>query len=102
MSRRGSDFAMARLSSWRFAGRMSRMAKYFTRELLQQFQSDRDDVADKADADWERAVARYRERLGRIKRRFPKRLRQFQQDGICLHDARVLMMRQVGLILDLV
>jgi hypothetical protein len=76
--------------------------KYFTRELLKRFQSEDDDVADQADADWERALQAYEKRWKSIKQKLPDAVRRFHRVGPCLHDAEVLALRQAGPLLSLV
>jgi hypothetical protein len=48
-----------------------------------------------AQEDWEQAVQRYRDHLGRVGKALPARLRRLV-GTVCLHDARVLDMWQDG------
>ncbi len=62
--------------------------KYFTPELFIKGNSPDDDVVDQAEAEWERASARYRRHYRKIARHLPESLRAFN-DQCCLHDADV-------------
>jgi len=64
--------------------------KYFTPELLNRFGSDDEDVSAAAHDEWDRAIARYKRRMARIKTAFPAEVQRFEQEHICLHDAEVL------------
>jgi hypothetical protein len=66
--------------------------KYFTPEVLGQVASRDDDVADAGFHAWDRAIVRYKRRWMRIKHAFPKSVRRFETEPICLHDAEVLSM----------
>jgi hypothetical protein len=66
--------------------------KYFTPELLERLASTNDAVADAADQEWERAIVRARRRWHKIQTAFPENVRQFEEQRVCLHDARVLSM----------
>jgi hypothetical protein len=60
--------------------------KYFTPELYVEFNSDEPAVADKADADWEKATADYRQHVRKIGGRLPGKARELAE-STCLHDA---------------
>jgi hypothetical protein len=62
--------------------------KYFTPELLVRFASEDDEVADRANDEWERAIKRYRRHYKKIEPHLPEPLRKFHADH-CLHDADV-------------
>jgi hypothetical protein len=66
--------------------------KFFTPELLERVASFDDEVADAADGEWERAITRYQRRWQKIQAAFPREVRRFQDEGVCLHDAEVLTM----------
>jgi len=62
--------------------------KYLTPELLLRFRSADPDVADRATAEWEVALARYSRYYSRIKSKLPPSARRFHNE--CgLHDADV-------------
>ena len=65
--------------------------KYFTRQLMY-----------KPDEEWELALAAYRKRWNQIKHKFPEEVRRFRSSKVCLHDAEILMVRDLGGVLDLV
>ncbi len=62
--------------------------RYFTPELYRQFNSADDDVADRADAAWETALAEYEKHLASIKDRLPSLVRSLAD--LRLHDAEVV------------
>jgi hypothetical protein len=53
-------------------------------------------VADAAMHEWERAIVRSQRRWEKIKAFFPKEVRRFEDEHVCLHDAQVLSMGQQG------
>jgi hypothetical protein len=63
--------------------------RYFKPELLARCRSLDDDVADVADAEWEKAIADYRERIQSIRPRLPRSVRSLLTH-FSLHDAKVL------------
>jgi hypothetical protein len=70
--------------------------KYFTPELLERGDSLDDDVANAATDEWEKAILRYRRRWKKIRNAFPRGAQQFEDNRVCLHDARLLAMGQQG------
>src|SRR5579864_4329262 len=70
--------------------------RYFTPELLKRLASSNDDVADAADKEWERAIGLARRRWRSIRRAFPEGVQVFEDEGICLHDARVVSVARRG------
>ena len=70
--------------------------KYFTPERYIAFNSADDAVADRADEDWERAMAAYRRNLKRIESQLPDKVRQFATD-VCLHDAEYLGLSKISI-----
>jgi hypothetical protein len=66
--------------------------KYFTPELLERLASANDAVAVAADLEWECAIVRARRRWHKIQTAFPRAVRHFEEQRVCLHDARVLSM----------
>ena len=64
--------------------------KYFTPELLDRIASSNDDIADAAQGEWEKAIVRYNRRWGIIQNKFPMPVRRFEEQGICLQDARLI------------
>lgn len=70
--------------------------KYFTPELLARIRSEDDDVSWPAHDEWEVAIARYRRRLNKLVDKFPEGVSRFEEDSVCLHDARVLSIARQG------
>ena len=64
--------------------------KYFTPELYLRGNSTDEKIVEGIEEDWERAIQRYRRRLARIQRAFPKEWQVFREQHVCLHDAQVL------------
>ena len=63
--------------------------KFFTPELYARFNSEVASVANRADADWERALAAYRKHLRSIRLKLPATVASMANDS-CLHDAEYL------------
>lgn len=63
--------------------------KYFTPALYQRFNSHDLDIADAADAAWDKAQEKYQQRLAAIRKRLPAALTELAEQ-VCLHDAEVL------------
>jgi hypothetical protein len=63
--------------------------KYFTPELYVRYCSPDPDVALAAYEEWERAIGRYRRRYRQLKPRFPKAVRQFEEE-LSLQGAEVM------------
>jgi len=70
--------------------------KFFTADLIEKLNSRDDDVALPAHDEWERAIVRSDRRWKKIKQFFPKEVQRFDEESVCLHDAYVLGMGQVG------
>jgi hypothetical protein len=66
--------------------------KYFTPDLLNRVRSEDEDASAEGHEEWDKAIQRYERRWRRIKAAFPKSVRRFDDQGICLHDADVLRM----------
>jgi hypothetical protein len=64
--------------------------KYFTPELYLRGNSPDEAIVAGIEEEWERAIRRYRRRLARIQRTFPKQWHTFRKQHIRLHDAQVL------------
>lgn len=62
--------------------------RFFTPELYLRYNSSDDQVADRADAEWEEAVRGYHHHLAEIKDLMPSQVRKLTD--LCLHDAEVL------------
>lgn len=62
--------------------------RFFTPELYRQFNSSDDEVADRADAAWETALAENEKHLASIKDRLPSLVRSLAE--LRLHDAEVV------------
>lgn len=67
--------------------------RFFTPELYLQFNSSDDEVADRADEAWGRAVQEYRQHLDGIRSQMPSQVREVAE--LCLHDAEVLGLEEV-------
>ena len=63
--------------------------KFFTPECYVRFNSTDASVANRADADWERALAAYRKHLRSIRLKLPASVASLANDA-CLHDAEYL------------
>lgn len=63
--------------------------KYFTPTLYQRFNSQDIEIADAADADWDKAQEKYQQRLAAIRTRLPAALSELAEQ-VCLHDGEVL------------
>src|SRR5208283_3286130 len=63
--------------------------RYFKPELLARYRSHDDSVAEAAALQWDRAIARYNQRLDNLRPFFPAGVR-FVLDHFSLHDGRVL------------
>ncbi|MCI0462397.1 MAG: hypothetical protein L0Z62_36050 [Gemmataceae bacterium] len=70
--------------------------KYFTPELIHRGNSLDDDIADATEEEWERAIVRYHQRWRRIRTAFPKGAQRFEEERVCLHDARLLSIGRQG------
>ena len=70
--------------------------KYFTPELIQRIQADNFDVYLKAYHEWEQAIVRSERRWKRIRPSFPKEVQRFNDERVCLHDARLWSMGRDG------
>jgi hypothetical protein len=64
--------------------------RYFTPELLERIASADDDVADAAHEEWEQAIVRSKRRWQKIQKAFPQAVGRFEEESVCLHDARVV------------
>lgn len=62
--------------------------KYFTKELLKQFQSDDNAIADKANDDWESAIESYQLRLSEMQADFSSTLKVLGE--YCFHDSEII------------
>jgi hypothetical protein len=70
----------------------NKVVKYFTPDLLNRVRSQDEDVSADAHDEWEKAIQRSERRWRKIKGAFPKSVRRFDADYVCLHDADVLRM----------
>ena len=68
--------------------------KYFTPDLIARLDAPEAAVADAADAEWDRRLEEYEERLSRWMPKLPEHMRAFNE--LLLHDARVSSMGQYG------
>lgn len=66
--------------------------KFFTPDLYLRFNSPDDAEADRADAEWEDAIRRYRGHLEGLRDRMPSPVCRLAE--LCLHDAEVLAREQ--------
>lgn len=63
--------------------------RFFTPGLHMRYNSDDDAVADRADAEWERAIRAYQEHLQTLSDHMNERVKSVAQ-ALCLHDAEIL------------
>lgn len=68
---------------------MSVVMKFFTPELYVRFNSAVTSIANRADADWERALSAYRKQLRSIRPKLSGSVAKLAND-VCLHDAEYL------------
>lgn len=66
--------------------------RFFTPERYIQFNSPDDEVADRANEAWEKALDEYRRHLGTIQEKMPSQVRKVAE--LCLHDAELLGFEQ--------
>ena len=72
--------------------RTEQIMRFFTPELYLQSNSEDDEVADRADEAWEKALKDYQSHLDSIRDRMPPEVRKVAE--LCLHDAEVLGFEQ--------
>ncbi len=65
---------------------------FFKPELYMRFNSSDDKVADRADEDWEAAIAAYRQHLDGLRDQMPPSVKELA--NLCLHDAELLAWEQ--------
>jgi hypothetical protein len=66
--------------------------KFFTPELYINFNSSDDEVADRANEEWETATREYRSHLDGLRDQMPDQVRKLA--GLCLHDAELLAVEE--------
>ncbi len=66
--------------------------RFFAPELYMQFNSSDDEVADRANEAWEKALQEYQRHLETIRHLMPPQVRKITE--LCLHDAEVLGFEQ--------
>lgn len=64
--------------------------KYFTPEMYARGNSSDEAEARGVEEEWERALRRYERRWRKIRAAFPQAVHNFDEAGVCLHDAEVL------------
>ena len=62
--------------------------KFFTPELCVRFNSSNDEIADRANEEWEAALSAYQQHLASIRDQMPSPAEKLA--GLCLHDAELL------------
>lgn len=67
--------------------------KFFTPELYLRFNSPDDEVADRANQDWEAAIEAYQRRLNHLGDRLPQHVQKLSE--LCLHDWELLAWNDV-------
>jgi hypothetical protein len=70
------------------AKRSDPVMRFFTPELFLRYNSDLDEVADAADAEWEAALKAYRAKQEKMRSRMPSQVKKLA--GLCLHDAELV------------
>lgn len=63
--------------------------RFFTPALYMRYNSDDDAVADRADAEWDRAIRAYKKHLQTLSDHLNERVRSIAET-LCLHDAEIL------------
>jgi hypothetical protein len=66
--------------------------RFFTPELFLRYNSDLDEVADAADAEWEAALKAYRAKQENMRSRMPSQVKKLA--ALCLHDAELLSLEE--------
>lgn len=66
----------------------NQLMKFFTTDLYARFNSPDDDVADRADEEWEQALRAYKEHLESVRDQMPEQVRALAE--LCLHDCELL------------
>jgi hypothetical protein len=70
--------------------------KYFTPELYARGNSSDETLARGVEKEWEQILRRYERRWRKIRDAFPQEVRNFDDAGVCLHDAEVLHLTRQG------
>jgi hypothetical protein len=66
--------------------------KFFTPDLYMRFNSSDDEVADRADEEWESAISAYHKHLESLRDQMPPQVKELA--NLCLHDAELLAWEQ--------
>jgi len=66
--------------------------RFFTPELFIRFNSPDDEVADRADEEWEMAIQGYRSHLDQFRDQMPGQVKKLAE--LCLHDTEVLAIQE--------
>ena len=72
--------------------------RFFTAELYVRFNSSNDDVADRANAEWEQAIEAYRSHLGQLLKKLPNPVKELA--ALVLHDAEIVTRFEKGPFLE--
>jgi hypothetical protein len=65
---------------------------FFTPELYRRFNSQDDEIALAADAEWEAAIVRYRQHLASLYEKMPSQVMEVSK--LCLHDGEMLQRQE--------
>src|SRR6266436_1400265 len=65
---------------------------FFTPELYRRFNSQDDEIALTADAEWEAAIVRYHEHLDSLYDKMPSQVKELSK--LCLHDGEILQRQE--------
>jgi hypothetical protein len=65
---------------------------FFTPELYRRFNSQDDEIALAADAEWEAAIVRYRQHLASLSDKMPSQVIELSE--LCLHDGEILQRQE--------
>lgn len=68
--------------------------RFFTPDLYRRFNSSNDAVADRANADWDKALEAYRIHLGRLQKKMPQSVKELST--LALHDAEIVTRFEKG------
>jgi hypothetical protein len=65
---------------------------FFTPELYRRFNSQDDEIALAADAEWEAVIERYRQHLASLSEKMPSQVMELSR--LCLHDGEILQRQE--------
>ena len=66
--------------------------QFFTPELYRRYNSQDDEIALAADAEWEAAIVRYHQHLATLREKMPSQVIELSE--LCLHDGEILQRQE--------